>query len=294
MSHSAERIHTLVRWMAPIGVAALLAVAVATPIAQSTAAPMTNADVIRMVAAKLGEQVVIAAIEKAPRRNFDLSVDGLIALKQGGVADAIIIAMQKAGPDEPPKVAPPERKPQAEMPASPPPQPPSPPPPPTAARITPQEPDGVSGVFRVNPATGELMPLEPAKSKVPIFGLKMVYLEGAASPITFRYGEPHAFALRSFDASVEKLRNEKKDYLRYQIEHLAVKGGKRYATKVYVPLDIESYGQPKYGLSRGKVDVPAHSYLFTPRTKLPPGQYVFAWGGMFDGAAYGAFAIVDR
>src|SRR3989442_728333 len=92
------------RWMllivfavTSLGVAVVVASGGATPSAQtSSAAPMTNGDVIRMVSAKLGDAIVVSAIENAPLKTFDLGVDGLIALKQAGVSDAVIAAMQKA------------------------------------------------------------------------------------------------------------------------------------------------------------------------------------------------------
>jgi hypothetical protein len=58
---------------------------------------MTNGDVIKMVAAGLSQDIVLVAIERAEKRAFNLSVDGLVSLKKGGVSDAIILAMQNAG-----------------------------------------------------------------------------------------------------------------------------------------------------------------------------------------------------
>ena len=68
---------------------------VQTPAAQSTSA-LSNADVIKMVKAGLSEQVVLASIDSATSKQFDVSPNGLIALKTGGVSDAIIGAMQRA------------------------------------------------------------------------------------------------------------------------------------------------------------------------------------------------------
>ena len=129
--------------------------------------------------------------------------------------------------------------------------------------------------------------------KTTLGGAKMVYLVGPASPLVFKYGEPLVIAFRTVQAP-EKLKNETNHRLQFNIEHLAVKNGKRYATEAYVPLAIESYGQPKYGLVKGQKNMAAHSYLFTPRTQLPPGEYAFTYGGLFDGGSFGAFAIVDR
>jgi len=65
------------------------------PAAAAAQAPsrLTNQDVLKMVQAGLGEQVVIATVRAAPATSFDLSPDGLIALKQGGVSDAIVTVM---------------------------------------------------------------------------------------------------------------------------------------------------------------------------------------------------------
>lgn len=64
-----------------------------TPTA-SSASPevLTNADVIRMVDAKLPESVIIAKIRSSTCK-FDMSTDALIKLKQAGVSDAVLQAI---------------------------------------------------------------------------------------------------------------------------------------------------------------------------------------------------------
>jgi hypothetical protein len=57
---------------------------------------MTNGEVIQLVAAGLSEQVVITSIRQTLTKSFDLTPTGLIALKQGNVPDAVILAMQAA------------------------------------------------------------------------------------------------------------------------------------------------------------------------------------------------------
>lgn len=54
---------------------------------------LTNSAIIKMVKAKLGEDVVINKI-RSSKTNFDISTDGLITLKEAGVSDNIINAMQ--------------------------------------------------------------------------------------------------------------------------------------------------------------------------------------------------------
>jgi hypothetical protein len=56
------------------------------------AAQLTNEQIIQMVAAKLPDDVIIAAIRKSASK-FDLTPDALIKLKTAGVSDAVLRAM---------------------------------------------------------------------------------------------------------------------------------------------------------------------------------------------------------
>ena len=60
----------------------------------SGAQAMTNADVIKLISAGLSPEVVSSSIRQASDHAFDLSIDGLIALKQKKVPDSVISAMQ--------------------------------------------------------------------------------------------------------------------------------------------------------------------------------------------------------
>ena len=63
-----------------IGLMACLGVSL---IAQGAAGPpLTNTDVIKLVVARLSDAVIVTAIESAPRADFDLSTNSLVALKQ--------------------------------------------------------------------------------------------------------------------------------------------------------------------------------------------------------------------
>jgi hypothetical protein len=67
----------------------------------SAAAPgggkvMTNADVVKMAAAGLSGDIIANTIRQAPGHSFDLSIDGLIALKKAGVPDIAVAAMQQS------------------------------------------------------------------------------------------------------------------------------------------------------------------------------------------------------
>ena len=56
--------------------------------------PLTSQDVIKMVRAELSAPIIRRTIESAATVDFDLSPDGLIALKGAGVPDEIITSMQ--------------------------------------------------------------------------------------------------------------------------------------------------------------------------------------------------------
>lgn len=65
-----------------------------TPISGSHA--MTNDDVVKLVSAGLSPDVISSAIRQASDHAFDLSIDGLIALKQKKVPDSVLATMQSS------------------------------------------------------------------------------------------------------------------------------------------------------------------------------------------------------
>ncbi len=69
-----------------------LAAAAQAPPARSEAA-FSNKDVIKLVKLELGDDVVIGKIKQAADVAFDLTTDGLVQLKQGGVSSRVISAM---------------------------------------------------------------------------------------------------------------------------------------------------------------------------------------------------------
>jgi len=86
------------RGMAPA--AALLVVSVlctawsaAQPAKKPEPKAFTNADVVKMVQAGLGEALVVAAIRQAKRTAFDVSPEALMELKAAGVGETILAAM---------------------------------------------------------------------------------------------------------------------------------------------------------------------------------------------------------
>src|ERR1700730_7276510 len=81
-------------------VAFVAAISVATcgiASAQVTGVPtksVTNADVVSMVTVRLSDDVILGAVQQAATTDFDLSPEALIALKNDGVSDRVLQAMQ--------------------------------------------------------------------------------------------------------------------------------------------------------------------------------------------------------
>ena len=72
-------------------------VAVAFRAACQTEAPLTNAEIVKLCKAGLGDDIVIAKIEGAGKTAFALDTDSLIQLKQSGVSQPVISAMLRKG-----------------------------------------------------------------------------------------------------------------------------------------------------------------------------------------------------
>jgi hypothetical protein len=88
------------------------------PKAASAPAPMTNQDVIRLVKAKVSDELIISKIKQS-KTKFDTSVDALVALKQAGVSDNLIAVMMNPAQTSPPAAAPPPSRPAAAAPPAP-------------------------------------------------------------------------------------------------------------------------------------------------------------------------------
>jgi len=74
----------------------LLVIAICTAsVLASSEKPLTNADVVALAKADLGDDVVIEKIGSAAEVHFDTSTDGLIALRKQGISKAVIAAMLK-------------------------------------------------------------------------------------------------------------------------------------------------------------------------------------------------------
>jgi len=298
-----------------------------------TTPAMTNEDVIKMSKAGLAEDVIITAIRQAPRRNFDLSANGLIELKLGKVPDAIVRAMQALEPAKssepvpppPPVVTPPPpaapavtapARPAAPMPSpAPPPAPvPAPPPPPAAASAavptTAQEPGAPGELFFVT-GTGGLTALERVRLREAKANRSRsqqdieFYFEGSSSPVVIRAGEPQSFAIRMMGGGSRwgKAPTPEEAQKHFLLTKLQSADGRRYLTKVDVQFDVRTYGRPTPGLDPKRFERLATSFQLTPRTMLAPGEYVIYLAGtsnnefvekMSIGGDRWAFAIVDR
>src|SRR6218665_2665585 len=73
----------------------LLCIIFLTPLGSMVAAFTTNADIEKMLAAELGEEVILNAITSRESQ-FDTSADALISLKQKAASPAILAAITKA------------------------------------------------------------------------------------------------------------------------------------------------------------------------------------------------------
>ena len=70
-------------------------------------APMTNADVLKLLKAGIGDAVVVSAIQQAPSTAFETNVDAVIRLKASGASDAVLTAiMTRRAPTAPTAAAP--------------------------------------------------------------------------------------------------------------------------------------------------------------------------------------------
>ena len=300
---------------------------------------MTNQDVVKMVGAGLAEDVIVTAIRQAARRSLDLSAAGLIELKMAKVPDSIIRAMQSLESETPkpaPEVRPAESRPTLTMPsASPTPAPrpvpatPTPMPPPSAPASAPpsppplpaaslHEPAVLGEVFGLSLATGVPVPLERVRMRDSKVGGPRsqgafrsqvqdytFYFEGASSPAAFKAGESVVLAVRMLGAADRWGKDATPAEVQKHVvlTRLQVAEGRRYLTKVDIPLDIQTYGKPTPGMDARKPDRYAVSFQLTPRTPLVPGEYVVYMAGMENAAFIAnlnvggerwAFSVVDR
>lgn len=103
MSHTRSR----VAWAVALsGWLVLLPVVAECVVAQQEPAALTNADIVRLVQAGLGESFIITTIRQVKRREFDLGASALVSLKGAGVSEAILAVMLELQPSRPVAPAP--------------------------------------------------------------------------------------------------------------------------------------------------------------------------------------------
>lgn len=83
--------------------------------ANAWSAPLTNADVVKLVQSKLSADTIKLTINSAESTRFDTSSDGLIALSKAGVPEAVIQAMISRGSGAAPAAAPVAARPAATL-----------------------------------------------------------------------------------------------------------------------------------------------------------------------------------
>ena len=81
-----------------------------------TVSAMTNADVVKLAGAGVGDALIVQAIGQAKLTGFDVSPDAIVRLKTAGISDAVIAAM--LNPKVPLTASPAPSAPSAPLPAS--------------------------------------------------------------------------------------------------------------------------------------------------------------------------------
>lgn len=246
---------------------------------------MSNQDVIKMVAAGLSDGVIINAIHQAAKRSFDLSVDGLIALKQGKVPDVVILAMQapKAdvpAPPEPPKVA------------ATPPREPTPPSPAVGEPASSAPPAAVSsqspGIYLagISPSHG-LTSLEPVPFHIATggaagmaftFGIKKMTVKAVVdgSRASVRTAQPLPRFLFVFGGSGLWGTSSPKEFI---LARATVKDGRRELVVAKGSMwGVKSGTQAQDEIPFKFERVTSETYWVTPASELEPGEYVLISG----------------
>lgn len=161
-----------------------------------------------------------------------------------------------------------------------------------AGSAAPQEPETLGEMFRIDQATGAPAALERVKIKEQKAGPirsggifkpreQMVdfYIEGGASPVLFKAGEPQLFVIRLMSPG-DRYGNElNSEEVRKHIglTRLVVQNVKshdeRFLTKTNIPLDVQTYGRLTLGLDSKNAARSAQSFRLTPHVALTPGEY---------------------
>jgi hypothetical protein len=191
-----------------------------------------------------------------------------------------------------------------------------------SASARPQEPATLGELLRIDQATGAPAALERVKVKnlkvgqtrqpgifQPLEDVVDFYIEGVASPVVFKAGEPQQFVIRLMSPGDHYGRelNSAEVLKHIGLMQLAVqdirKHDDRFLSKTMIPLDVQPYGHPTTGLDAKKPDRTAQSFRLTPHIALTPGEYLIMIRGThnFELIANGlagredwAFGIVQR
>jgi hypothetical protein len=160
-----------------------------------------------------------------------------------------------------------------------------------ATWVTPQEPPTLGEFFRIDQATGTPTPLERVEVKAVRTKRSVVefYIEGSASPVSFKAGEPLQFAIRLMspgdrnDGELNAKEVQRHIRLgRLVVQHFKKMGDVRMLTVGIIGLNVQPYGQLTRGLDPRKPDRVAQSFRLTPDIALTPGEYYIWIGGMHD------------
>ena len=239
---------------------------------QAKPAALTNANIIKLVKGGLDNDLVLTKIESSTCK-FDVSDDGLLALKKAGVPTAVIKAMISKM-DEVKPAAPDVPKPTA----------------PAAKPAASTEPETLNTVYFYNKASSKLQILEKAKAD------RSTKMKGLSSQLVFQLeGEKSSCRIPASDnisfmiGLSEALGDPSGAFTLYKAE---VKGGKRNALWM------------KMGTFTGKASSGDNVITYEVRKtgkafeiippKLEKGEYYFVAMGTslkYGGQAYDAFAF---
>ncbi len=246
--------------------AVLLFVCVASgPVALADEKPLTNADVVKLMALELGDSVVVAKIRQAPAAKFDLETEQLAALKKKGVSGAVIAAMlDRASADTRPGDAAPG----------------------VSGGQSGPEPEYIGAFFHLDQATGTLTPLErqSATTSMEVRGLGFggaegfMMVRGERSSVRFKQGQPLQFVVRVASPQSDPLSlvhlvplEEGDGNRRLSVGRASLFGGAQGGIgDAELPIKATRYGQS--------------SFLISPAQELAGGEYAF--GGQKEGEAF--------
>ena len=157
----------------------------------------------------------------------------------------------------------------------------------------PQEPTTLGKFFRIDQATGAPTALGSVKVKEQKAGpirsqgvfkphVQMVdfYVEGRASLVTFKTGEPQQFVIRLMSPGDRYGRELNSEEVQKHIglTRLVMQSVKthdeRVLTTTNIPLDVQTSGQSTLGLDPQKPDRAAQTFRLTPQSALTPGEYL--------------------